>query len=86
MPHPASRLVHEWLLHHAERRPEAPAIATIDVRLTYGQLAERVRTLASHLAAAGVRRGDRVLAALPNTPATVAASLAVQPSAAPAWR
>ena len=78
MPHPASRLVHEWLLHHAERRPEAPAIATIDVRLTYGQLAERVRTLASHLAAAGVRRGDRVLAALPNTPATVAASLAVQ--------
>ena len=74
---PESPFIHEWLFAHAERRPEAPAVATPTLRLTYGDLADRVRALAAHLAAAGVRPGDRVLAALPNTPATVVASLAV---------
>ncbi|HEY6004440.1 MAG TPA: AMP-binding protein, partial [Anaeromyxobacter sp.] len=73
----ASPLLHEWLLEHAARRPEAPALATPALRLAYGEVAERVGDLAAHLHAAGVRRGDRVLAALPNTPATVIASLAV---------
>src|SRR5512139_2646260 len=73
-----SCLMHEWLFEHAERRPEAPAVATPAHRLSYGVLADRVRALAGHLAAAGVSRGDRVLAALPNVPATVVASLAVQ--------
>ena len=74
---PASHLLHEWLLEHAERRPEAPSLATPAVRLTYGDVARRVRALAAHLSAAGVRRGERVLVALPNGPATVIASLAV---------
>jgi acyl-CoA synthetase (AMP-forming)/AMP-acid ligase II len=74
---PSSPLLHEWLLSRAEHRPEAPAVATPALRLTYGDLAERVLGLAAHLAAAGVKRGDRVLVALANTPATVAASLAV---------
>lgn len=68
---------HEWLLAHAERLPAAPAVATPTTRLTYGDLAERVRALAAHLAATGVRQGDRVLLALPNVPATVAAGLAL---------
>src|SRR5260370_40326380 len=39
--------------------------------LTYAQLASRVETLAGRLAAAGVRRGDRVALALPNGPEVV---------------
>lgn len=67
----------DWLLEHANRRPEAPAVATPSARLSYGDLAARVEALAGHLAAAGVRPGDRVLSALPNCPATVVAGLAV---------
>lgn len=38
----------------------------LNVRLTYGALRHQVETVASALAAAGVRRGDRVGMALPN--------------------
>ena len=55
-----------------------PAIATPTLHLSYGELAERVQALAGHLWAMGIRPGERVLAALPNSPATVVASLAVQ--------
>jgi len=75
---PESPFLHEWLFEHAARRPEAPAVATPGIRLTYGDLAGRVRALAGHLAAAGVRPADRVLVALANAPAAVVASLAVQ--------
>ena len=73
-----SPFLHDWLFLHADRDPGAPALATPMVRLSYGVLAERVRAIAGHLAARGVQQGDRVLLALPNTPATVAAALAVQ--------
>jgi long-chain acyl-CoA synthetase len=73
-----SPFLHDWLFEHAERRPHAPAVATPVTRLSYGELAERVRALAAHLAAGGLRPGDRVLLALPNVPATVVAALAVQ--------
>jgi acyl-CoA synthetase (AMP-forming)/AMP-acid ligase II len=69
--------LHEWLFAHAERRSEAPAVATPTVRLTYGELAGRVRVLAAHLAKSGIGPGDRVMLALPNAPATVVAGLAV---------
>src|SRR3990172_1815846 len=75
---PESPFLHEWLFEHAARRPEAPAVAPPGIRLTYGDLAGRVRALAGHLAAAGVRPADRVLVALANAPAAVVASLAVQ--------
>jgi long-chain acyl-CoA synthetase len=74
----ASPFLHEWLFAHAEERPGAPALATPALRVTYGELAERVRALAGHLAGSGMRRGDRVLVSLPNGFAAVAASLAVQ--------
>jgi len=70
--------LHDWVFAHAERRPDAPAVATPTTRLTYGDLARRVRALAGHLAEAGVGPGGRVLVALPNAPATVVASLSVQ--------
>lgn len=75
--HPPSAFMHEWVFFHAERTPNEPAVATPRVRLTYGDLADRARTLAGHLVASGTRPGDRVLLALPNTPATVVAGLAV---------
>lgn len=45
--------------------------------LTYGQLTDRVETLASCLAAAGVGRGDRVAFTLPNGPDVVQILLAI---------
>ena len=69
--------LHEWLFEHAERQPDAPAVATPTSRLSYRELADRVRTLAAHLAATGVVSGDRILLALPNAPATVVAGLAI---------
>jgi acyl-CoA synthetase (AMP-forming)/AMP-acid ligase II len=73
----ASPFIHEWLFAHADRRPDAPAVATPTTRVSYGELAQRVRDAAAHLARGGVAPGDRVLVALPNVPATVVASLAV---------
>jgi long-chain acyl-CoA synthetase len=66
-----------WLEEQAQRRPEAPAVATPAFRLGYGELLERVERLAGALADGGVRPGDRILVALPNLPATVVAGLAI---------
>jgi len=74
----------DWLEAHAERDPAAPAVATPAVRLSYGDVAARVRTLAAHLSLSGVSPGDRVILALPNTPATVVAGLAVHAAGATA--
>jgi len=74
---PGSTFLPDWLFFHAEREPGAPAVAAPATRLSYGELAVRVRTLAGHLAARGIGPGSRVLVALPNLPATVVASLAL---------
>ncbi|MGB8931509.1 MAG: class I adenylate-forming enzyme family protein [Anaeromyxobacteraceae bacterium] len=74
--------MHDWLFANAARQPDAPAIATPSSRLTYGELATRVRALAGRLAARGVAPRDRVLLALPNVPATVVAGLAVNAAGA----
>ena len=66
-----TRFLHAWVLKHAERRPDAPAVATPATRVTYGDLAARVRAFAAHLAACGIGHGGRALVALPNEPATV---------------
>jgi acyl-CoA synthetase (AMP-forming)/AMP-acid ligase II len=67
----------DWVLAHAERAADAPAVDGTDARLSYGELARRMRALSAHLATSGVRAGDRVVIALPNLPATVVAGLAV---------
>jgi acyl-CoA synthetase (AMP-forming)/AMP-acid ligase II len=74
---PGTSFLPHWLFFHAERTPDAPAVASPTARLSYRELAHRVRTLASHLGAQGIGRGSRVLLALPNTPATVVAGLAL---------
>ncbi len=45
--------------------------------LSYAEMAGRIETLAGRLAAAGVRRGDRVALTLPNSPDFVQLLLAV---------
>jgi acyl-CoA synthetase (AMP-forming)/AMP-acid ligase II len=47
-----------------------------NIRVTYGQLREQVESVAAALAAAGVRRGDRVGMALPNGIPTIVCFLA----------
>jgi acyl-CoA synthetase (AMP-forming)/AMP-acid ligase II len=70
--------LHHHVLRHAAETPGAPAIATLTARLGYAELAQRMLALASAFRAQGVRAGDRVVVALPNGPAMVVASLAVQ--------
>jgi long-chain acyl-CoA synthetase len=76
-PGPTSPNPADWLFFHAGRAPGAPAVAGPAWRLSYGDLAARVRALAASLAAQGIGPGDRVLLALSNTPATVVAGLAL---------
>ena len=54
-----------------------PAIVYGDRSWTYPELNERVHRLASALRAAGVERGDRVAALLPNIPPMLEAHFAV---------
>ena len=68
----------DWVFEHARRTPDAPAVDSPDDRLSYGVLAGRVLGAASTLRRMGVRAGDRVVVALPNVPAAVVVSLAVQ--------
>jgi len=69
---------HLWLFEHAKRQPDAPALDTPGERVSYGALAQRVRALASSLLDAGLEKGERVLVALPASPAAAIAALAVQ--------
>jgi len=74
---PPSAFAPDWLVQHAERTPDSPAVAGPTARLSYGQLHDRVRELAADLATHGIEPGSRVLIALPNMPANVVAGLAV---------
>lgn len=62
----------------ADRFPQATAMAYGDSRWTYRELLNRVNRMAGGLASLGVRRGERVLMALPNCPEFVVAFLAIQ--------
>ncbi len=67
----------DWVSAHAARTPDAPAVDGPSARMTYGALAERVRELSAHLAASGVGPGDNVVVALPTSPGSTVAALAV---------
>jgi long-chain acyl-CoA synthetase len=54
------------LAHHAERRPDKPALVMGEARCTYGGLNRRVNQLARALRRAGLGPGDTVGAALHN--------------------
>jgi fatty-acyl-CoA synthase len=57
---PYSRNLFDLLSEQAERYPERLAVICGDTYLTYPDLLQRARRLASALRAAGVRRGERV--------------------------
>ena len=69
----SSPFLPDWVLAHAERTPDAPAVDSPEARLSYRDLADRMRVLSARLASGGIRPGERVLIALPNLPATVVA-------------
>lgn len=60
----------------AAERPGAPAFVDPKRRVTFGQLADESRRLATSLAGLGIGRGDRVAIWLPNVPAWVVAFFA----------
>lgn len=71
----------DGILRYAEQHPKDTAIVSQSEtfgrsELTWGQLHAQVASLASHLADMGVTKGDRVVAILPNTPASIVAFLA----------
>ena len=61
----------------ARRWPDKPALIYFDRVLTYAELAGQVEALAGALHALGVRRGDRVLLDMQNTPQLVVAHYAI---------
>ncbi len=80
--------VHRAFSGHARRAPDAPAViwlapgtgggeSAVVETLSYGELAQRVDTVARHLVAAGVGPEDRVGVLVDRTPARVVALLAV---------
>lgn len=60
-------LLHEHVLRHAARRPDAVALVCDGQRISYGQLAAAAGLAAFRLRSAGLRRHDRVLLQLPNS-------------------
>jgi long-chain acyl-CoA synthetase len=59
----------EVLEKTAERQPLKTAIIAKEEELTFAALNQRVRALAGHLQAEGIRQGDRVGVLLPNSAA-----------------
>jgi fatty-acyl-CoA synthase len=66
-----------FLERSAEVWPDRVAVRHGRVAFTYRELGERVRRLASALAARGVRRGDTVAVMAPNVPAMIELHFAV---------
>jgi len=64
-------MLHDLLDRAAERWPERPAVSASGRTLRYGELAAASVGVARWLAAAGVRRGDRVVSVAPSGVALV---------------
>ncbi|MGW1816515.1 AMP-binding protein [Streptomyces sp. NPDC002125] len=72
--HPAETVVHAFRAA-VGRAPDHTALAYFDGRLSYRETDELSDSVAGHLAAEGLRRGDRVAIMLQNTPHFVLALL-----------
>ncbi|MGW1129655.1 AMP-binding protein [Streptomyces sp. NPDC002526] len=72
--HPAETLVHAFRAS-VDRAPDHPALAYFDGRLGYRETDELSDSVAGHLAARGLERGDRVAIMLQNSPQFVLALL-----------
>jgi amino acid adenylation domain-containing protein len=71
------RLLQEWLVLQAERRPDAVAISWNEEEVTFARLEQLSSQLARMLRSQGCERGDRVALLLPKSPLAIAAMLAV---------
>lgn len=61
----------------AESRPDREALVCGETRLTYGQLLERIATLAHGLGRLGLKKGDRIALLLPPGPEFVVLFFAI---------
>lgn len=61
----------------ARRYPDRPAIIFYDATLSYSQLLQEVETMAGYLQSQGVKKGDRVLLYMQNSPQYVIAYYAI---------
>lgn len=73
--HPPTSVLHAFRAA-ADRAPHHPALVYFDGRLSYGETDALSDSVAGHLAARGLARGDRVAIMLQNTPQFVIALLA----------
>ena len=64
-------LVNEFLLNSATKLPEKTALSFGGRRYTYRELYDSSSSLAAFLAGEGLKRGDRVITYLGNSPETV---------------
>ncbi|NUW01276.1 long-chain fatty acid--CoA ligase [Streptomyces sp. CAI 127] len=71
---PPPTVLHAWRAA-VDRAPDHPALAYFDGRLSYRETDELSDSVAGHLAARGLRRGDRVAIMLQNSPHFVLALL-----------
>ncbi len=67
----ARRPPSDWLADQARQRPDAPAVVSRALTLTYAELAARVAELADALSAQGIAPGEPIGAWLPPVPASV---------------
>lgn len=74
---PAPTTVLDRLARTARDQPDSPALLDAQGALTAVELLDRVRALAAGLARSGVRRGDRVVTALPRSADAVTVLLGV---------
>jgi acyl-CoA synthetase (AMP-forming)/AMP-acid ligase II len=76
------------VLRHSAERPAAPALKDDVEALSYAELSERVRAVASGLSALGAEPGDRVVLLLPNSAGLIVCALACRcrwKNRLPAW-
>jgi long-chain acyl-CoA synthetase len=69
--------VADLLIEHVHNRPGNPAIFYNEQVVTYGQLGDRMKSIAIALTEAGIRCGDKVGVFFPNHPDLVAAFFAI---------
>lgn len=66
------------ILFLAEKQPEKLAVAFKMEKLTYGELAEKMKGIAAQLYRMGIQKGERILLTAISKPETVAAYLGIQ--------
>jgi amino acid adenylation domain-containing protein len=70
-------LLQHWVIHQAEKRPDALAVIMGPERLTYGQLENTSNRLARLLKRAGCHKGDRVCFLMPKSCASIVSMLGI---------